>query len=190
MAPCEQKAGAPPALERRARRAYERGRLLHGLRRGAPLAALVAGVVLASDGAAWRLWVGAAAVLVAAVAFWRGQVAGRAARVGALASLPPLAAPFAAAAVHHGCIGCGGPSLALCLAICTAGGAAAGALVARLAAREAEHDRRRFAAMAVLVAACLGTVGCSFAGAAGLAGMCAGLVAGGAPVMLVARRAR
>jgi hypothetical protein len=174
-------------LAERARRAYERGRFVLGLRRTLPVALLVVTVAFVSSCDAWQVCIGAVAVLGAALATARGRLAARAARVGVMASLPSLAAPFVAAALHRGCLGCSGPSLLLCLSVCAAAGAIAGAATAGMAGRERAADRRRFTLTAALVAAGIGVVGCGFAGLAGAAGMAAGLLAGGAPVALMAR---
>jgi hypothetical protein len=177
----------PPGLAGRARRAYERGRLLAGLRRAAPVALLVAVVALHSDQPLWRLCVGGAAAIACALAFARGRLVGRAARAGFLAALPPLAAPFLLALLHHGCFECGGPPLALCLGVCGGAGVAAGAVMTTLAAREERAERWRFAAIAALLAAWLGALGCGFAGALGLAGMAGGLVAGSVRMLTLTR---
>lgn len=177
------------SLARRARRAYERARLLDGALRATPFALVVAVVAASSDAPIWRLVVGGAAALAAALAFWRGQVLARAARAGALAALAPLAVPFAADALHRGCH-CAALSPAACLLLCVGGGAIAGAVMAVLAAREREADRWRFASAAALMAAWLGVLGCAFAGAAGMAGMAGGLLAIGAPLLVLSRAAR
>lgn len=175
------------SLRERARGAYERGRLRAGLRRAAPIAIGVAAIALLSDDPMWRLAVGGAAVIAAALAFARGQLVGRAARAGALAALPPLAAPFLLSFLHHGCLECGGLPLALCLGVCGGAGVAAGAVLTVLAAREERGERWRFAAIAMILAAWLGALGCGFAGAIGVAGMAAGLVAGSAPMLTLTR---
>jgi hypothetical protein len=177
----------PPALVRRARRAYERGRLLHGLRLAAPVAGLIVLIALLSDGPGWRLALGGGAVVAAALAFARGQWQGRAARTGILAALPPLCAPLLVTALHHGCVGCAGATLAVCVSVCGGAGVMAGVVLASLTAREPHGHRLRFAATAASLAIWLGLLGCAFAGVLGLAGLACGLIAGCAPVLAWAR---
>jgi hypothetical protein len=177
------------SLARRARRAYERARLVDAAVRAAPVALIVAVVAASSEAPGWRLWLGGAAVIAATLAFWRGQILARAAKAGILAALAPLAVPFVADSLHRGC-DCARLPLAACMLLCVGGGAIAGAIMAVLAAREREADRWRFASTAAIMAAWLGTLGCAFAGAAGMLGMAGGLLAIGAPLLVLSRAAR
>lgn len=182
MARCED-----AALVARARRAYERGRVVAGLRRALPFAALVALVGALSPGPAWTVAVAGLLAAAAGAAFWRGGVVARAARAGLWAGLAPLMVPLLLRVLHHGCLGCAGPSMRLCIALCTIMGALGGVALGALAAREPADDRRRFVVTAALFAAGTGAVGCVFAGAAGLLGMAGGLLLGGVPLLALAR---
>lgn len=76
--------------------------------------------------------------------------------------------------------------MSLCLPACVVGGAAAGAVIAKLAAR---HERDPlFLGSALAVAGLMGALGCTIAGTAGVAGMLAGVLAAGAPLLVTARR--
>jgi hypothetical protein len=172
---------APTDLELRARRAYELGRLRHASWLLLPVALL----------AALALLIGRPPPLVAAVsallacaaiglAFARTEHH-RAALAGLVAALPPLLLPFAVRAFGQVCTG--EPCSNWCLPACLGGGALAGVLIG-LRAAGLSRGRWSFCAVALLVAALGGSVGCTLAGGAGVVGMLAGLAAGSAPLML------
>jgi hypothetical protein len=171
------------ALETRARRAYELGRLRSSLRL-APFV-LAAGTAAIAAGRPAVLTCTLCGLLLALVAVlsWRGGPMGRAVTPGLVAGSAALAMPLLMATVGHACFG---PAcMRLGLPACIAGGALAGVVIARTAARQPELS---FIAAAVGIAALTGTLGCTIAGAAGVAGMIAGAVFAGAPVLVAARR--
>jgi hypothetical protein len=172
------------ALEARARRAYEWGRLRWSLR-PAPLILAAAAVALAC-GRPLSLTFALAGVLLplAATLSFAGGAGGRAVMPGMLAGVVALACPVLMHTLGHVCLG---PScMMLALPACIVGGAAAGVLIASRAAQE--ENGGHFLVAAVVVAGLMGALGCSLAGAAGVAGMLAGTVAAGAPVLLAFRR--
>jgi hypothetical protein len=171
-------------LEARARRAYELGRL----RRASSLAPfiLLGAAAAFACGRPLLLTTSLAGVLLpvcVGLAF-AGGPAGRGVVPGLLAGAAALAMPLLVMTIGHACFG--DACLSLCLPACVVGGAAAGAVIAKLAAR---HERDpRFLGSALAVAGLMGALGCTIAGTAGVAGMLAGVLAAGAPLLVTARR--
>ena len=172
-------------LELRARRAYELGRLRWSLRFAPAVMAAAAAAVAAGRPAAVSCAFGAALLpLVVALAYAGGSV-GRAVVPGLESGAAALAMPLLVGTLGRACFG---PAcMFLCLPACVVGGALAGAFIARRAAREEREPGFVLAALAV--AGLTGAMGCTMAGLAGVGGMLAGVVLGGAPV-LIANRAR
>jgi hypothetical protein len=172
------------ALEVRARRAYELGRLRAALR-VAPFVLMAAAAAFACGRPLTLTSALAGALLVFSVgAVYAGGPGGRGVVPGLVAGAAPLAMPLLMATLGHACFG---PAcMSLCLPACVVGGAVAGVVIARSAARP-EPDRR-FVVAAVTVAALTGALGCTIAGVAGVLGMIAGTVAAGTPVLVAARR--
>ncbi len=170
-------------IQRRAARAYERGRAAAALRQVAPVALFLVGVPLVT-GSGWAA-IGALLALAGALALWRGGLVGRAARAGLLAGLAPLLAPVAVGGIGHRCAGCPPAAMPLCIAMCVGAGVLAGALLGLLAAREPR--RLPFAAVALGFAGTAGALGCVFAGAGGLLGLALGLTLGGVAPLVAAR---
>ncbi len=172
----------PWALRLAARRAYERGRLRGALVRGAAAAALAMPGFLVCNQTAWATACVAGFALVVAAGRFRGESYEAGSRAGALAGILPCLLPAALRAVN--------PDLCLMLTrqglwICAAGGVAAGVVLGLRAhaARGASFWGSALAALAFGAA-----LGCMPAGLFGFAGLAAGMLAGGAPV-LAARRA-
>jgi len=173
-------------LAARARRAYERGRVLSArlaLAVAAPMVGLslvLCDRPLASAGCGLAL----AAVLLAAA--WRGQPFARGARAGLLAGLGPLLLPLATCL--HICAG-GVCLLAptACVVAALLGGAALG-LYARHHIN-ASPDASGYLVTALAVAALVGSLGCVIAGVSGIVGMMVGLALGTAPALWWAVRA-
>ncbi|HXB55585.1 MAG TPA: hypothetical protein VN461_12420 [Vicinamibacteria bacterium] len=169
------------ALERRARRAYERGRLGRAFLLTAWLLPVLAAMigscrVLALSGVS-----GSLLMLAAVGLWWRGQAYGRAVGPGVGAGLVPLGATISTAALGHL-----GPALTcwqVCLTICVTAGALAGLVVGHRAAQQGS-DRRSFLVSAGVIAVLVGAPGCAFAGAAGIIGMSLGLAAVSTPLAL------
>ena len=171
-------------LEARAKRAYELGRLRDASR--------LALFVLAAAGAALAcgrplsVTLALAAVLLplcVGLAF-AGGVAARAVVPGLLGGGAALAMPLLIATVGHACFG--DSCMSLCIPACVLGGACAGALIARTAVKQGADPR--FVGAALPIAALTGALGCTIAGAAGVLGMLAGVVAAGTPLLVAARR--
>lgn len=163
----------------RARRAYERGRVLSGARLAACSLPLVALALTACPRPAVCLGIGAAAAALVALFVWRGRDWARGARAGLLAGVAPLLCPVVVGLSGHPC------AEQACLlgpGACVAGGLAGGLLLWRLA-RGASRD---FVPAALLVAAAVGSMGCLVAGLTGILGMALSL-AGTAPLLLRSR---
>lgn len=168
---------------RRARRAYELGRVRLALLRTVPIALLVAGY-LWLEGLAPITLAAAAALYAVGLAFvWRGQIAGRALLPGFAAGLLALCCSRASPACERLCEGWLAASL--CLPFCTLGGVAAGLVIAALAWRQSGAGRYWLYASAV--ALLTGSLACSCVGLGGVIGTAAGLALAGLPVL--ARRA-
>lgn len=172
-------------LELRARRAYELGRLRWSLRFAPGVIAAAAAAVAAGRPAPVSCAFAAVLLpLVVALAYAGGSV-GRAVVPGLESGAAALAMPLLVGTLGRACFG---PAcMSLCLPACVVGGALAGAFIARRAAREEREPGFVLAALAV--AGLTGAMGCTMAGLAGVGGMLAGVVLGGAPV-LIANRAR
>jgi hypothetical protein len=151
-------------------RAYERGRIVRGLR----LALLVPPLVLISLGgcgsARASIAIGAALAALVVALTYRGGSASRGVVPGLIAGIAPLVVPlFVCPWLARS--GLGGP---LPLLGCVAGGVLSGVAVARFAKGQGEH-RFAFALAAGLVCALTGSLGCVDVGLGGIAAMAAGL---------------
>jgi hypothetical protein len=172
------------ALEQRARRAYELGRIRSAIRVTPFIAAGAAVAILCGRPLALTAAVGSALLVLCVVLADAGGAAGRAVWSGLMAGVAPLAMPLFMITVGHACFG--DACMRLCLPACIAGGAVAGVAVARMAARHSGDWR--FVSAALAIATLTGAMGCSTAGAAGVLGMIGGFVAAGAPMLVAARR--
>ena len=170
------------ALIARARRAYERGRVLLGLRR-AGIAVPMGLLSLYCCGRPTATCI-AAGLLAATIVFfeWRGEALGRGARLGVWIGLPPLLLPIAVAATGHMC---GASFCALYPGCCLAGGIAAGAALGWWGVHRGLDVR--VGAAAAVVAALVGSLGCLIAGITGLAGLVVGLALGATPMVTLRR---
>jgi hypothetical protein len=168
-------------LARRARRAYELGRLRRALRVGLVVLPLTAVSLLVAHS---RLASGltGAALLVAAVTFrWRGRALGAAVAPGLLAGLIPFALPvLVKCGAGYFCTleGC----MVYCLRFCGGGGLAAGVLLA-VAARRRDEDVNRFLLAGGVVAALTGLLGCFLGGVMGAVWMALGEMAATLPAV-------
>ncbi len=171
-------------LERRARRAYEWGRLRSALRI-LPFVVLATAAAIAS-GRPLTLALAVLGVLspLSVGLSFAGRAPGRAVVPGLLAGGAALAMPLLVATLGHACFG---PAcMTYCLHACIVGGAIAGAVIARTAV--AQGPDPAFLLPALAIAALTGSLGCTISGAAGVIGMLAGVVAAGTPLLVVARR--
>ena len=174
-------------VARRARRAYELGRLSGAVLHAWP-APILTWLVACACAPSIETPVFGALLAVAVVGLrWRGESFGRAVTPGLIAGTVPLALPVANQLLQPGCASCG--PIGWCLAWCVTGGVLAGAIVGWRAARPGGGGWR-FAASGGLVAALTGSLGCFVAGYLGLLGMAIGFVLGGAPALVLAPRMR
>jgi hypothetical protein len=172
------------ALEARARRAYEGGRVVWSSKR----AVVVAGAMGLALLSCTNLTAASGCVLLLGMLvttlLWRGQEFGEGVRPGLLAGLVPFVLPVVSKATGYFC------SATVCLflpTVCVVGGIVGGAALG-LQARRPFGAHLSFWISAVSVTAVLGSMGCLMAGLAGVAGLALGLFLGAAPV-LVARTA-
>lgn len=169
----------------RARRAYELGRLRHGL----TLALVVPPLALLSlfgCGAPELTLACGGALLVLVVGLgWRGQGYGRAVLPGVIGGVAPFAAPLLLRWTGSTCTG--GLCLSLVVA-CLAGGVVAGAFAGACVRRMAGGSAGVLVA-SLAVAGLTGALGCVLAGAGGMLGLGVGMLAGAAPAYLMLRPA-
>lgn len=159
---------ATDELERRARRAYEKGRWLDGLVLAAP-AGLVGILGVALSGGLARCVVLAVLLFGAcAVLAWRGEAWGKAVVPGTLASLPAIGLPMLNDVLGHGCHA--SSCVAHCLIGCCGAGAIAGAIIYR-GAKRLRAGHRRYLGGALLLAVLGGAMGCLVFGIAGIAAL-------------------
>ena len=166
------------SLKLAARRAYERGRLAGAFWRGAAMAAIAMPGFFVCNQTPWAAVCLAGLGLVVAAARVRGESFEDGARAGALAGILPCLLPAAVRAFD--------PDLCILLSaygpwICGFGGAAAGVI---LGLRGRTAGGLPFWASAVAALGFAAAIGCIPAGALGFAGLVAGIVAGGAPVLM------
>lgn len=174
-----------PTVSARARRAYERGRLLRGLGYTWPLLGLIPAALWLHAASLGRIALVAAALAIALVAAaWRGRGWARGALPGVLGGLPAFFVPYLVAPAGSSCERCAHPDAhwSTCLALCFAASLSTGVVLAVLARRD--RDPRGFAASAALMAALTAAITCSLAGAAGLGGVALGVTAASLPVLL------
>jgi len=180
-------------LRRRARAAYEFGRLRKGLAAAALTAPLVLLAVSCGAGLTLSCLLEIGLVIAVVALVWRGEGYEAGAMPGLLVGAVPFAASFGLRYAMHAppehCAGCETP-----FAICFAGtflfGLLAGGVIALAAARLRPTWRPRAIASAVLVAALAGSLGCAFFGLTGVLGLWAGVTLVGTPVLIVAAARR
>lgn len=176
------------ALQARARRHYELGRVRAGLRLGLWTLPMV-GVSLWSNG-----WSGASCfvgllLFVGVVGLrWRGMAWGQAIRPGLLAGIAPLMIPIMLRTQGPCCTG--DACWSVCMASCIAGGLVAGIAIGLSApvrrasgptpvssVGTARSGPVQFMVSALVLASLAGLLGCAVVGVAGVVGMVASLLA-------------
>ena len=174
-----------PTFRRRARAAYERGRLLRAATEAAIVVPIVAASAIWSSSARVSLAAGVVLAVLLVALRARGQHFGRAALTGLVAGLAPMVLPLALHRSGWCCIG-GVACTSFCFTACIVGGVIAGAWVGARALR-GESRPVAFIAAAGLVALLVGSLGCIVSGAAGLLGLAAALAASAVPVAVTGR---
>lgn len=167
-------------VERRARRAYELGRLRRAATQATPLLGLVAAALLLGSGRAFDLVVALALLLLGVGYLWRGTLAERALLPGIGAGSIPLVLALLANGPGPGCVH--GAALSLCTAACAVGGVLAALRVSEFARGEARRPAAFGLAMAP--AFLLGALGCSCIGFTGVAALAAALLLASVPEVL------
>lgn len=172
----------------RARRAYERARVLAGVR-GLVIAAGVSVLAVGLHRVTSTGWLFAALLAATLGALgWRGGAWKRGAFAGVVAGLPPLVVPslvFALTTGNH-CTGCAGAAEWPCLLSCFATSSLVGLFVGHRASTDAAP--RFYAIAAIATASLTGLLGCGTTGLGGALGVVIGLVAGGVTGWVVADR--
>ncbi|OJH35643.1 hypothetical protein [Cystobacter ferrugineus] len=172
-------------LQRRARRAYEWGRLRSAIPGALPAVGLTGMVVLLRHHMKPSLLVlGGLLTLLCLGLGWWGRRWGRAVAPGLLAGLFPLLLPFVVSGAGHVCYT--GGCRAFCLMTCVGGGLAAGAFLS-LAALRLPEGRERFLLASGSVATLCGALGCVLYGLSGVLGLVAGLALISMPVLVLRR---
>jgi hypothetical protein len=173
---------ADAILLARTRRAYELGRVGHGLRVATTVIPMAALSLVACQRPAATMAASLALAAVVTATSWRGQDLARGARLGLLAGLPALLLPVLVGATGHLC---GENFCLLYPAACIAGGVVGGAAIG-WRGRKAGLPVGAFV-VAGVVAGLTGLLGCLVAGVAGLLGLLAGLAGGVTPVLVLRR---
>jgi hypothetical protein len=168
------------ALKKRARRAYEIGRLRRSWRATWLIAPMALIVHPACSTASFTIGAAIVLTILSALFSWRGEAYQKAVypglSAGFLAAVVPMLAQMAGL--------CGESEL--CALACGLGGIAAGAIVA-YRARTLEVHRAQFVFGACALACIGGAMGCALAGLGGLTGMAVGLLVPTAPVLIFRR---
>jgi hypothetical protein len=166
----------------RARRAYEGGLALRGIRTASVVAPMALASWFVCRHPAVTLLASTALVALVAFAVWRGQQHARGARLGLLAGVVPLLLPILAGVGGHVC------DDSLCLffpSACLAGGLIGGVALGFLAGGAGLGPLG--VTTATVVAWLTGCLGCLVAGTLGVAILVAGLGFGLAPVLTLRR---
>jgi hypothetical protein len=172
------------ALQTRARRSYERGRLISGLSRAALAVPALGFSLFTSSTLQTSVAIGSLLVLGVIALHWVGNAYGRAIGPGLLAGTAPLVLPLLLRGTGHTCIG--GVCWSTCMLGCIGGGLTAGALVGWISTRERD-SRWAFLSAATLLSGITGCLGCAVVGSAGTVGMLLAVIASSLPVSLVLR---
>ncbi len=167
-------------VERRARRAYELGRLRRAVTLGTPLLGLVATALLLGSGRTFDLVVALALLLLGIGYLWRGTLAERALLPGIGAGSFPLVLALLAGGPGPSCAH--GATLSLCALACAVGGVLAALRVSEFARGEARRPAAFGLAMAPTFL--LGSLGCGCLGFTGVAALAAALLLASVPEVL------
>lgn len=173
------------SLQRRARRAYEWGRLRAAVPGAMPAVGLPFLVLLLEHRLKPSvLLMGGVLVLVCLGLGWWGRQWGRAVTPGLLAGLVPLLLPFVVRGAGHVCYT--GGCRVFCLMTFVVGGLAAGALLSFASLRLPE-GRERFILASGVVATLCGALSSILYGLSGVLGLVAGLALISTPVLILRR---
>ncbi|MCP3136085.1 hypothetical protein [Pyxidicoccus xibeiensis] len=171
-------------LARRARWAYEKGRLVRALPLGGyGVVLMLCAVMLSSRVSVGTLVVGTLFTALLVGYGWWGGVLGRAVVPGVLGGVMPLLVPPVVIATGHVCAsGC----RAFCLWACVGGGMLAGVLITR-AAVKLKEERMRFVFAAGALASLCGALTCLLYGMSGVIGVMTGLALASTPGLVLRR---
>jgi hypothetical protein len=172
------------ALLGRARSAYERGRVLHGLQASWLAVPMIALSLTMAPRPELSLGAGALLLALAIGLRFRGGPSGRAVVPALLAGMAPLLMPLLMRAGGHCCIA--GACWPVCMIGCIVGGASAGLMIGFTSVLEREA-LGEFLIAATVIAGLSGVLGCAIVGAAGMAGMLLAVIAASWPVAMLNR---
>lgn len=170
-------------LRRRARRAYEAGRIRHAALRASPAMLFTAGSVALCHEPGASLAIGAILLALLTGLFWRGGVASQAASAGLGLGAVAFAVPVGIFEAHLIPFCCTLSSVLVVNGLC-------GLCLGGLLAIRSEHygaQRNAFLVLVSLVAALCGMLGCILFGPIGLVGMGVGAIAPIGPVVVYRR---
>jgi hypothetical protein len=183
--PADPRSPVAHEAERRARRAYELTRIRRALLAASPVLALAAVAALVSPSPTRVVPFAALSFGAAALMVWQSRSLSRAALVGMVAGVVPLALSLAANQWHacgpHGCASHGFSSF--CAPACAVGGLVAGLGVGLASPRT--RAAAPFWIGASGLAWGVGALGCACVGAVGVVGLAVGLLAGVMPAWSV-----
>jgi hypothetical protein len=170
------------ALFARARSAYERGRMVHGLQASWLAVPMIALSLTMAPRPQLSLGAGALLLALAIGLRFRGGPTGRAVVPALLAGMAPLLMPLLMRAGGHCCVA--GACWPVCMIGCIVGGASAGLMIGFASVLERE-GRGQFLIDATVIAGLSGVLGCAIVGAAGMAGMLLAVIAASWPVAML-----
>ncbi len=167
-------------VERRARRAYEVGRIRYALAASAPLLAVVALALWFGSRSTFDFAAAAVLVAIGLVYRWRGTMAERALLPGLGAGSIPLVLALVANGSSAGCHQ--GDALSLCTIACAVGGVLAALRITEFAHSE-EHTPGAFG-LAMIPTFLMGSLGCGCAGFSGVLFLAGALLLTSVPEMV------
>lgn len=165
------------AFERRARKAYELGRLKRAIIGFAPIVIPAAVGIALGGRPSFTIPFGVALFVAGVVALWYGRDPKRAVLPGVVAGLVPVVLTLCAMHIGHWCLG--DHCTSVCLAACIVGGAGAGIAVAYIGSKRRQGIR--YWLTASVLAGLTGALGCACLGYAGLGGLGLGYLVGVMP---------
>jgi hypothetical protein len=159
-------------IEAKARRSYERTRVVRAVGAASPAIVPILLVELAGHASSWLPIIGVALYSTGGFLLWRGQHWGRGVLPGAAAGIIPLVLALCAMAFPYTCSSA--MCTSICVASCVAGGILAGGAVGWFAVRTSAKPA--FLLSASGIAVLVGALGCSCVGAGGVLGLLGGLL--------------
>lgn len=174
------------AAERRARIAYEAGRLRWGLPRALVVAPIGGAAYHVGASASEGALLTSLAVGLTAIAGWRSRVALLGAWTGALTALVPIFTPVVSSRLGHLCVG--GACFSTCTLVAGVAGAISGAMLAAVVVGLRRRRAHFLLANGALITA-TSLVICGASGSGTVVGLIGGLLIGAALAVITSTRA-